>query len=83
MTRAGLENALRGTLTARGLDSPIYAVVVPVIWGENGAGLLLAVRAAGIPRADDPCFPGGRIEAGETPAQAAARRSIQARRGVV
>ena len=73
MTRAELENTLRGTLTARGLDSPAYAVVVPVIWDENGAALLLEVRAAGIPQAGDPCFPGGRIESGETPAQAAAR----------
>ena len=73
MTRTELENALRRALVARGLDSPRYAVVVPVIWQEGGAELLLEVRAAGIPQAGDPCFPGGRIESGETAAQAAAR----------
>ncbi len=67
------ETALRGVLTARGLAAPTYAVVVPVVWSGRGAELLLEVRAAGIPQAGDPCFPGGRIEPGETPAQAAAR----------
>lgn len=47
--------------------------MAPVEVGPDGAWLLLEVRAAGIPQAGDPCFPGGRIEPGETPAQAAAR----------
>lgn len=68
-----MEAALRTVLTARGLSQPRYAVVLPVVFGEDGAGLLIEVRAAGISQAGDPCFPGGRIEAGETPAQAAAR----------
>ncbi len=67
------ENALREVLTARGVDRPTYAVVVPIVRRKGGAELLLEVRAAGIPQAGDPCFPGGRIEPGETPAQAAAR----------
>lgn len=71
--RETIERALRGVLTAGGLASPTYAVVIPVVCGESGADLLLEVRAAGIPQAGDPCFPGGRIEPGETPAQAAAR----------
>lgn len=73
MTRTEFENAIRPVLTARGLASPRYAVVIPVVWNEDGAELLLEVRAAGIAQAGDPCFPGGRIEFGETPAQAAAR----------
>ena len=73
LDRTELENALRRVLTARGPDAPSYAVVAPVIWSEAGASLLLEVRAAGIPQAGDPCFPGGRIEPGETPAQAASR----------
>lgn len=67
------EAALRGKLTAGGLRAPTYAVVIPVVWRESGSELLLEVRASGIPQAGDPCFPGGRIEPGETPAQAAAR----------
>ncbi len=47
--------------------------MAPVVCGADGAGLLIEVRAAGISQAGDPCFPGGRIEPGETPAQAAAR----------
>lgn len=73
MTRTAFENALRPVLTAAGLSAPTYAVVVPVIWIGDGGELLLEVRAAGIPQAGDPCFPGGRIEPGETPAQAASR----------
>ena len=72
--RAQAEQALRGVLTARGLPHPSYAVVIPVVWnGDGAAELLIEVRAAGISQAGDPCFPGGRIEPGESPAQAAAR----------
>ena len=72
--REQTEQALRNVLTARGLPHPSYAVVIPVVrGGDGGAELLIEVRAAGISQAGDPCFPGGRIELGETPAQAAAR----------
>lgn len=75
--RTNIERALRGVLAAEGLPEPAYAVVIPVVCGEDGADLLLEVRAAGIPQAGDPCFPGGRIEPGETPAQAAAREMAE------
>lgn len=65
--------ALRGALTDPGTQHPVYAVVIPVVWGPAGAELLLEVRATGIPQAGDPCFPGGKIEKGESPALAAAR----------
>lgn len=68
-----IEQALRGVLTAQGLEHPTYAVVLPVVFGDAGAELLIEVRAAGISQAGDPCFPGGRIEPGETPEKAAAR----------
>ena len=73
MTQTQLENALCPVLTARGLDRPDFAVVAPLVCAGDGAYLLVEVRAAGISQAGDPCFPGGRIEPGETPAQAAAR----------
>ena len=68
-----IEQALRPVLTARGLDQPAFAVVIPVVCAAGGVYLLLEVRAAGISQAGDPCFPGGKIEPGEAPAQAAAR----------
>ena len=68
-----MEKALRRELTAKGLEMPTYAVVVPVVGSGDDAALLIEVRAAGISQAGDPCFPGGRIEPGETPAQAASR----------
>lgn len=68
-----MEVALRTVLTAQGLKHPSYAIVLPVVLGTDGAELLIEVRAAGISQAGDPCFPGGKIEPGETPAEAAAR----------
>lgn len=70
---AQMETALRTVLTAPGLTHPRYAVAVPVVFGPPGAELLIEVRAAGISQAGDPCFPGGKIEPDETPAEAAAR----------
>jgi len=67
------EDALRRMLCADGAPEPHYAVVVPLVRESDGWSLLVEVRAEGIPQAGDPCFPGGRIEAGETPAMAAAR----------
>ncbi len=68
-----MEQTLRRVLTAQGLNHPSYAIVLPVVFGADDAELLIEVRAEGISQAGDPCFPGGRIEPGETPAQAAAR----------
>lgn len=73
MTKTQLENALRPALTAQGLERPDFSVVVPLVCGCDGVHLLVEVRAPGISQAGDPCFPGGRIEPGETPPQAAVR----------
>ena len=73
MSKTDWEAKLRPELNAKGLDAPTYAVVAPIVWGVHGPELLIEVRAAGIPQAGDPCFPGGRIEPGETPAEAASR----------
>ena len=66
-------NKLSGCITAKGLDHPRYAVVIPLVYDTEEPYLLIEVRAKGISQAGDPCFPGGRIEPGETPAQAASR----------
>lgn len=65
--------ALKSVLTGEGLSEPSFAVVLPLICEKDGVALLIEVRAEGISQAGDPCFPGGRIEAGETPAEAALR----------
>lgn len=75
--RAEVEAALCAALTAKGLAHPRYAVVAPVVLERDGAALLIEVRAAGISQAGDPCFPGGKIEPGETPAEAAAREMAE------
>lgn len=75
--KAQMEEALCGVLTVRGLRNPVYAVVLPVVFGTAGAELLVEVRAAGISQAGDPCLPGGRIEPGETPEGAAARELME------
>ncbi len=70
---ARLDQTLRPALTAQGLKHPTYGVVIPVVCGAEDIRLLIEVRAEGISQAGDPCFPGGKVEPGETPAQAAAR----------
>ncbi len=72
-----LERRLPGVLTAKGLEKPDFAVIVPVVCAPEGPYLLVEVRANGIPQAGDPCFPGGRIEPGETPAEAASREMAE------
>lgn len=73
ISRLQIEKDLCAVLTAQGLKHPTYAIVLPIIFGTDNVELLIEVRAAGISQAGDPCFPGGRIEPGETPAEAAAR----------
>lgn len=64
---------LKSVLTGEGLAHPSFAVVLPLICEQDSVTLLIEVRAEGISQAGDPCFPGGRIETGETPAAAALR----------
>ena len=49
------------------------AVLLPLVEGPAGWQVLFQVRAAGISQPGEVCFPGGRIEAGETPEEAAVR----------
>ncbi|MCC5618919.1 CoA pyrophosphatase [Nostoc sp. CHAB 5836] len=54
------------------------AVLVPIIWHPAGASVLLTLRAARLSsHAGQVAFPGGRIEAGETPEQAALREAAE------
>lgn len=49
------------------------AVLLPLAEGPEGWQVLFEVRAAGISQPGEVCFPGGRIEPGETPEEAALR----------
>ena len=68
-----LKTALRAVLTSTGHPHPKFAVILPLVVSDEGTYLLVEVRAAGIFQAGDPCFPGGKIEEGETQEEAAVR----------
>ena len=55
-----------------------YALTLPLIYKNNQWYLLLEVRAAGLRRQPgEICFPGGRIELGESPESAATRETME------
>ena len=53
-----------------------YAVLVPMIEGENGPALLYEVRAGSLRRQPgEVCFPGGKLEGDESPETCALRET--------
>lgn len=52
-----------------------YAVLCPLLERPDGLHLLFEVRAQGIRQAGEVCFPGGRMEPGETPEACALRET--------
>ncbi len=55
-----------------------FAVCIPLLETEGGYALLFEVRSAKIDRQPgDICFPGGMLERGETPAEAAVRETCE------
>lgn len=52
-----------------------YAVLVPLVETAQGLYLLYEVRSAGIRQPHEVCFPGGRMESGETPTFCALRET--------
>ena len=54
-----------------------YAVLIPFVTTEEGKALLLEVRSQLVKQPGEICFPGGRVEAGETPAETAVRETCE------
>ena len=54
-----------------------YAVLIPFVTTEKGKALLLEVRSQLVKQPGEICFPGGRVEAGETPAETAVRETCE------
>ena len=54
-----------------------YAVLLPWIRTEYGDCLLMEVRSQHVRQPGEVCFPGGRIESGETPAECAVRETCE------
>ena len=54
-----------------------YSVLMPFVTTENGDTLLLEVRSDSVKQPGEICFPGGRIETGETPAETAVRETCE------
>lgn len=70
--KALLENRVPGVMDVERR----YAVLVPLIEGENGLSLLYEVRARNMRRQPgEVCFPGGRIEGSESPTGCALRET--------
>ena len=54
-----------------------YAVLVPFVTTEEGKALLLEVRSQLVKQPGEICFPGGRVEDGETPVETAVRETCE------
>lgn len=52
-----------------------YAVLCPLVERPDGLHLLFEVRARNLSQGGEVCFPGGRMETGEAPAQCALRET--------
>ena len=59
---------------ARARDS---AVLIPLVEREGDLSVLFEVRSASIAQGGEICFPGGRVEAGESPEETAVRETVE------
>ena len=53
------------------------SIVIPVLEKDHIPQILFEVRGSHLPQPGEICFPGGRIEAGESPMEAAARETME------
>ena len=54
-----------------------YSVLIPIVNTDSGDALLMEVRSLLVKQSGEVCFPGGRIEKGETPEAAAVRETCE------
>lgn len=54
-----------------------YAILIPHVKTEYGEALLFELRSEKVRQPGEVCFPGGRMEAGETAVQAAVRETCE------
>lgn len=54
-----------------------FAILIPLVDGEDGYDLLYEVRSSRVSQAGETSFPGGALEAGETPLDAACRETYE------
>ncbi|HFI0435965.1 TPA: CoA pyrophosphatase [Streptococcus suis] len=54
-----------------------YAVFLPLVWSDNQWQVLYEIRSESISQPGEVSFPGGRVEVGETPQQAAVREVME------
>ncbi|HEM5941849.1 TPA: CoA pyrophosphatase [Streptococcus suis] len=54
-----------------------YAVFLPLVWSDNQWQVLYEIRSESISQPGEVSFPGGRVEVGETPQQAAVREAME------
>lgn len=79
-TRESQENLLKNLMKERTeprcavfADKKEAAVLVPLLETKEGYDLVFEVRSDGIAQGGEICFPGGSLEAGETPEEGACR----------
>lgn len=53
------------------------SVIIPIIETDHTQQILFEVRESHLPQPGEICFPGGRIEAGESPGKAAVRETME------
>ncbi len=58
-------------------EKSIYSVLIPLVATEDGDALLLEVRSKYVSQPGEICFPGGRVEQGETAVEAAVRETCE------
>ena len=70
--------AIRHALDSRAPQSPGASVLIPLVQTDEGLAIVLEVRAATLDvQPGEVCLPGGGIERGETPQEAAVRETCE------